>query len=141
MAAASLQDWFEINNLFIKYTRSLDACDPQGVAACFGEDAVLDSPLMGLFEGRVGIRAFAERTAQVSKERNGQFRHVVSNLVVEVEGDHAHARCYFLDYFTSDGKTELLSPGEYTCNLTRRDGVWLFDDRLVLLDQKFPIDM
>ena len=141
MVPASLQDWFEIHNLFIKYTRCLDGLDPEGLAECFGTQASLDSPLMGLFEGKEGIREFARRTIQVCTERNGQFRHVVSNLSVEVEGNKAFARCYFLDYFTGNGKTELLTPGEYFCNLTRTDGRWLFDDRKVVLDQSFPFKM
>lgn len=141
MAQASLQDWFEINNLFIKYTRSLDGLDPEGLAECFGPDASLDSPLMGMFQGREGIREFARRTIQVCKERNGQFRHIVSNLSVDVDGNKAFARCYFLDYFTGNGRTELLTPGEYFCNLTRTDGRWLFDDRKVVLDQSFPFKM
>lgn len=141
MKPASLQDWFEIQNLFIKYTRSLDECDPLGVASCFSDDATLDSPLMGLFTGRDSIAAFAERTVKASRERGGQFRHVISNLVVETDGDKAHARCYFLDYFTSEGKTKFLTPGDYSCNLSRRNGEWLFDDRMVVLDQDFPLQM
>jgi SnoaL-like domain len=141
MEPASLQDWFEIHNLFIKYTTSLDRCDPEGVAGCFSESGEIDSPLFGLFKGRAAIREFAERTVKASRERKGQFRHVVSNLIVEVEGDRAHATCYLLDYLTADGKTELLSPGEYSCNLSRVGGRWLFDDRLITLDQAFPIKL
>jgi ketosteroid isomerase-like protein len=141
MAPASLQDWFEVHNLFVKYTTSLDRCDPEGVVTCFASDGVVDSPLMGIFKGREAIRAFAERTVKASRGRDGQFRHVVSNLVVEAEGDHANATCYLLDYLTADGTTELLSPGEYRCTLTRIDGRWLFNNRMVTLDQPFPIKL
>jgi hypothetical protein len=78
---------------------------------------------------------------KASRERDGQFRHVVSNLIVDVEGDHANATCYLLDYLTANGKTELLSPGEYRCTLTRIDGRWLFNNRMVTLDQPFPIKL
>ena len=141
MSPAGLQDWFEINNLFIRYTTALDRGDLDGVAGCFAENGVIESPLMGTFRGHAGARDFAARAAQTSRERNGQFRHVVSNLVAEVAGDRAHATCYLLDYFTADEKTELLSPGEYNCDLVRVDGRWLFELRKVVLDQTFPLKM
>lgn len=141
MAPASLQDWFEIHNLFIRYTTALDRGDLDGVAQCFTEHGSIDSPLMGGFQGHKAIRAFAERTARTSRERKAQFRHVVSNLVVDVEGDRAHATCYLLDYLTADGRTELLSPGEYDCDCVRIDGRWLFAERRITLDQKFPIQL
>lgn len=141
MKPAQLQDWFEINNLFTQYTTALDRGDLDGVAACFSDDGIVDSPLMGIFRGRAQIRDFAARTKKVSRERKAQFRHMVTNLTVETAGDRAHATCYFLDYLTADGKTELLSPGVYHCDLSRVGGTWLFDDRKVTLDQKFPIEM
>jgi hypothetical protein len=68
-----------------------------------------------------------------------QFRHVVANLRVEVDGDHANARCYLLDYMTRDGRTELLSPGEYVCKVRRTDGEWRFIHRDVLMDRVFAL--
>jgi len=44
------------------------------------------------------------------------------DIDLDVDGDRAHARCYLLDFLTRDGKTELLSPGEYECELRNRDG-------------------
>jgi hypothetical protein len=139
MRPASAQDWFEIHNLFIRYTRALDDCDPPGVAACFHPDGVVDSPLIGRCVGRDAIIAFAERTAAKSRAAGGQFRHMVTNLVAETDGDRGHARCYFLDLFTENGRTTLLTPGDYDCTLSRRGGPWLFDERKVVLDQEFPI--
>jgi hypothetical protein len=139
MQPASAQDWFAIHGLFIRYTRALDDGDPDGVAACFHPDGVVDSPLIGRCTGHAAIRAFARRTAQKSAETGGQFRHMVSNLVAETQGDLARARCYFLDLFTEAGKTVLLTPGDYLCTLSRRGGPWLFDERKVVLDQTFPL--
>ena len=71
-----------------------------------------------------------------------QFRHVVSNLEVDVDGDVAHATCYLLDFRTRGGKTELLSPGVYDCDLRRTEGRWRFARRDVAMDQAFtPQDL
>jgi SnoaL-like domain len=111
MAAASLEEWFAINELFILYATSLDHRDVEGVVACFEADGWLESAVLGRFDGSDGVREFAMRTVRLKQEQGVQFRHVVSNLRAEVEGERAHARCYLLDFLTRDGQTELLSPG------------------------------
>lgn len=139
MQPASMADWFDIHNLFIRYTTALDRCDPDTVADCFAEDGLVVSPLLGDFRGRQEIRAFAERTARASRERGAQFRHAVSNLAARIEADRGHATCYLLEYMTENGRTTLLSPGEYDCDLMRVSGKWLFSERRITLDQSFPI--
>ena len=138
MKPASITDWFEVHNLFVRYTTSLDACETEGVVACFAADAWLESPVLGRFDGHAGIRDFVARTIKVRDERGGQFRHVVSNLRVDTEGDRGVARCYLLDYLTVGGTTDLLSPGEYECELARADGQWRFRSRVVRMDRAFP---
>lgn len=138
MKQASLPDWFDVHNLFVRYTTSLDACDADGVVACFVADGWLDSPVLGRFDGHAGIRDFVDRTIKVRDERGGRFRHVVSNLRVQVEGDRGLAACYLLDYLTVDGRTELLSPGVYECEIVRDRGDWLFASRTVRMDRQFP---
>ena len=140
MAAPSMQEWFDINNVFIRYANALDRGDVEAVVECFSEDASLESPVLGHYVGHAGIRDFATRTAQLKQKYGAQFRHVVSNLVADVEGDRAHATCYLLDFVTRDGKTELLSPGEYDCSLRKTDGHWRFDRRVVAMDRPFQVD-
>jgi len=128
MTAPSMEDWFGINNIFIRYANSLDHGDVEAVVECFSEDASLESPVLGKF------------SARLKREGGTQFRHVVSNLAVDVEGDRAHAICYLLDFMTRDGKTELLSPGEYDCTLRKTDGRWRFERRLVAMDRPFRVN-
>jgi len=137
MQPAGLQDWFDVHNLFVRYTTALDACDVETVVDCFAPDGWLESPVLGRFDGHDGIRAFAQRTVAVRDERGGQFRHVVSNLRVETDSDRAVARCYLLDFLTLQGRTELLSPGEYRCTLVRGAAGWRFASRTVAMDQAF----
>jgi 3-phenylpropionate/cinnamic acid dioxygenase small subunit len=143
MPAASIDDWFAINNLFVRYATALDACDVDSVVACFEPDGWLESPVLGRFDGSEGIREFAMRTVRLRQEQGVQFRHVVSNLRVEVdrarEGARAQARCYLLDFMTRDGRTELLSPGEYACELKKTDGAWRFVQRSVTMDRPFTL--
>ena len=139
MAAPSTEDWIKINDLFIRYTTSLDHGDVDGVVGCFTENAVIDSPVIGKFTGRAGILKFATRNAEFQKQQGVQLRHVVSNIRIQVDGDRARAFCYLLDFQTRAGKTELLSPGEYDCDLVKIDGDWLFERRLVVMDVPFKL--
>jgi|KBSSwiStaDraftv2_1062776.scaffolds.fasta_scaffold161587_2 hypothetical protein len=137
MRPAGIDDWFAVNTLFTRYATALDACDVEAVVDCFTADGWLESPVLGRFEGHAGIRAFALRTVKVRDERGGQFRHVVSNLRVETDADRGIARCYLLDFLTVGGRSELLSPGEYVCELVRSGGAWRFASRTVHMDQRF----
>jgi ketosteroid isomerase-like protein len=140
MAPANLAEWFDIQALFVRYATSLDHGDVQAVVDCFTADATLESPVLGRFSGHAGIRAFAERTAALKREAGVQFRHVVTNLAAQVDGNRAHATCYLLDFRTRGGATVLLSPGEYGCDLVRSEGRWRFTRRVVTMDQAFGVD-
>ena len=139
MAAPSVEDRLAINDLFVRYTTALDAGDVETIVACFTEDGALESPAVGVYAGRQGIRDFAVRFAQFH-QRGAQLRHFISNLAVQVDGDEARATCYLLNVITRDGKTELLAPGRYDCRLAKVGGEWLFRHRLVVLDHEVKLD-
>ena len=128
-----------ISDLFVRYTTALDAGDVETIVGCFTEDGALESPAVGIYAGRQGIREFAERFARF-QERGSQLRHFISNLAVQLEGDEARATCYLLTVITRNGKTELMPPGRYDCQLAKVDGQWLFSHRLVVLDGEFKLD-
>lgn len=126
-------------DLFVRYTTALDAGDVETIVGCFTEDGALESPAVGVYSGRDGIRAFAERFARF--HANGaQLRHFISNLAVELNGDTARATCYLMNVITRNGRTELMPPGRYDCQLARVGGQWLFKHRLVVLDGEAKLD-
>jgi uncharacterized protein (TIGR02246 family) len=134
----SIEDRFAINDLFIRYTTALDAGDVETIVGCFTEDGALESPAVGKYVGRDGIRAFSERFAAMH-QRGVQLRHVISNMAMTVDGDTATATCYLTNIITVDGKSQLMPPGRYECELRKVDGAWLFRNRLVILDAPFAL--
>ena len=118
---------------------ALDAGDVETIVGCFTEDGALESPAVGVYSGRQGIREFAERFARF-RERGSQLRHFVSNLAVQVDGEEARATCYLLNVITRNGKTELMPPGRYDCRLAKVGRRWLFKHRLVVLDGEVTLD-
>jgi uncharacterized protein (TIGR02246 family) len=134
-----LEDRLAISDLFVRYTTALDRGDVETIVDCFTPDGSLDSPAVGRHSGHAAIRAFAERFAQFH-ERGAQLRHVISNLAVEIDGDHARATCYLLNVLTRNGKSELLAPGRYECDLVRSGVAWRFQRRVVILHHDITLD-
>ena len=139
MSLAYLADRLAINDLFVRYTTALDRGDVETIVDCFTRDGSLDSPAVGRHSGHAAIRTFAERFAQFH-ERGAQLRHVISNLAVELDGDRAKATCYLLNVLTRNGKSELLAPGRYECDLVKTKGKWRFHKRIVILDHAITLD-
>ena len=136
---ASIEDRLAICDLFVRYTGALDAGDVEGIVACFTQDGSLESPTVGSYTGHQGIRAFAERFARF-RANGAQLRHAITNLAVAVDGDRATATCYLINYITRNGKSELLAPGRYECDIERKAGEWRFRRRVVILDQEVRLD-
>jgi 3-phenylpropionate/cinnamic acid dioxygenase small subunit len=138
MAQPSLEDRAAIGDLFARYMWALDSGDVEGLVACFTEDGALQSPAVGEYRGHAAIRAFASRFAAY-RQRGAQLRHVISNLLIETEGDAGQARCYLAVFETRDGQSRLLGPGRYDCRLRRDATGWRFAHRLVVMDHEYEL--
>jgi uncharacterized protein (TIGR02246 family) len=134
----SVEDRFAIEDLFVRYTTALDAGDVETIVACFTADGSLESQAAGKHTGHDAIRAFSERFS-AAQARGVQLRHAISNLAMTVDGDTARATCYVVNIVTVDGKSSLMPPGRYECELRKEGGAWLFLNRLVILDAPFAL--
>jgi uncharacterized protein (TIGR02246 family) len=135
----AIEDRLGVSDLFTRYTCALDAGDVDTLVDCFTEDGALVSPVVGAHKGRAAIRAFAERFAKFLAN-GSQLRHVISNLMMRVDGDRGHATCYLTVFLTRDGKSRLLAPGVYECELRKADGVWRFQNRIVRHDHDYTLE-
>jgi uncharacterized protein (TIGR02246 family) len=139
MTPVSIEDRLGINDLFVRYTCALDAGDADTVIDCFTEDGTLVSPAVGEHTGRAAITEFARRFARFQTS-GSQLRHVISNLMMTVDGTCGHATCYLTVFLTKDGKSQLLAPGRYDCELRKVDGEWRFQRRVVLHDHDYTLE-
>jgi uncharacterized protein (TIGR02246 family) len=139
MTSVSIEDRLAISDLFVRYTCALDAGEVDTLVDCFTDDGRLISPAVGEHAGRTAIRAFAERFAAF--RRNGsQLRHVISNLMMQVDDDRGHATCYLTVFLTRNGQSRLLAPGQYDCELRKIAGAWRFHKRIVRHDHDYTLD-
>jgi 3-phenylpropionate/cinnamic acid dioxygenase small subunit len=138
MKMPPIEDRMAINDLFVRYMRSIDDGDVDTLVSCFTEDGALESPAVGKYQGHQGIREFATRFS-IFQKSGYQLRHVISNMQIEVEGDHAKAYCYLVAFLTYQKKSQLLAPGYYDCRLRKEKGEWKFEYRLVVQDGDYTL--
>jgi len=135
---AELQDRAAIHDLFTRYCCALDNGEIETVVDCFTDDAMLKSPVIDL-TGHEAIRAFAGRFA-AQRAAGTQFRHMVTNIAVTVDGERAWATAYLLVLISKDGAHRTLPPGRYECELVKHRGQWRFSRRTVFHDHDYVLE-
>jgi uncharacterized protein (TIGR02246 family) len=127
-----------IHDLFTRYCCALDNGEVETVVDCFTADAVLKSPVIDL-KGHEAIRAFAGRFA-AQRAAGTQFRHMVTNIAAEIDGDRATATAYLLVLISKDSAHHTLPPGRYECELVKDGGTWRFSRRVVFHDHEYTLE-
>lgn len=123
-----------ITALVMAYAERIDAGDLDGVAALFADATwrtpARAEPLRGAAEVR---RAY---DGVLLYDGVPSTRHVVTNLVVELQGqDRAVARsCYTVFQARPDFPLQAIACGRYHDAFARAGAVWRFADRLILPD-------
>lgn len=126
------EDCEQIRDLYARYAHTIDLGRHDEWVACFTEDGVFDSPLFGRNVGSEGLRKFTA----IYKESNGaaQVRHMMTNVLFEINGDRATGSCYLDYYHCKDGRASLSALGRYEDRLRKVGGQWRFESRKVHID-------
>jgi hypothetical protein len=126
----STDDRLAIGELLSVYCHHLDYGRWDEFCALFTDDARLDfGAVMGVHEGRAGIRGFADMMQNL-----GLFmRHYCTNAVIAGEGDRAHARSYVLAVTGQPGQ-QSIATGLYEDDLVKVGGRWLLRVRRATID-------
>ena len=121
----STDDVVEIEQLAARYNHAVDSGDGAAFAGVFTEDGVLH--VGQTVEGRHALTEFAIGIPV----RMSRPRHMVSNIVVDGEGDHATLKAYVHIYDRPPGTSGLTlsTTGRYNDTLRRESGQWLFVER------------
>lgn len=123
-----------------RYVLAMDYFDADGYAAVFAEDGILDWA-RGEVIGRPAIREFMATNTYDLRKLNFQpaqtedgrewppaVRHLVTNQVIEINGDTARVISYWMNYSNAADrrKIEWLSYGSWDDELVKINGEWLF---------------
>ena len=119
-----ISDVLAIHQLYANYSFASDHGDGAAYAACFTSDGVFEMP------GRrvEGADALAASSTNAS-DGAPAMRHMLSNIVVDGEGDQARGKAYATLLRTQAAPVAILMTGEYSDHLVRVDGSWRFSQR------------
>jgi uncharacterized protein (TIGR02246 family) len=127
------EDQQAIERLLLEYGRTLDSRDFAAYAALFAADGQWKGA-QGTYQGPKEIQAtmekiFTDAAADIPKGRNF---HVMSNFIIDVQGDRATARSNFIFYKLDGSKPVAEVAGRYEDVLVRVGGAWKFQQRTAL---------
>lgn len=126
------EDQAAIERLLLEYGRTLDARDFAAYAALFAPEGKWRGAL-GTFTGPKEIQQAMERIfANATDIPKGSNFHLMSNFIIDVQGDRATASSWFV-FYRMEGNTPVPAvAGRYEDVLVRIGGVWKFLERNAL---------
>ena len=135
----TLMDRAEIQDLFVGYYSGLGGGDPEGFGKFFIEGAELD------VNGVVcrGYKQIADLYRNVAADKpklTGTFRMILSNQLIEVNGETATAQMMWTQTLndTIKGPPRLIEQGMEYNQLVKKNGKWLIAKRVVVADSGLP---
>jgi uncharacterized protein (TIGR02246 family) len=127
-----IEDTQEIERLLLNYGRHLDARDFKAYSLLFAKDGVWSGG-MGTVQGPAAIQAFMEKAIPGPNAVHNY--HVLSNFVIDVNGDTATAWSRWQFVVPGPNNTAVVAQsGRYDDTLVREDGKWKFKRRVASND-------
>ena len=129
-----MEDFYEKNvneivSLTVKYCWALDERDWDSLSEVFSSDAYAK---YGVTEHK-GIDSIIEKCQKALLPLDFSH-HMVTNHVVELEGDEATCKCYFQAQHvrnSAPGGVNFIIAGKYEDELTRINGEWKISSRVL----------
>lgn len=128
-----LEDRAAIHDLLIRYGQLLDEEDFVGYSKLFATEGVWEGGI-GSAKGPEGILNMLEKVfGRVSRGQYGNSYHVMSDIMIKVDGDKATSRSNWTWIVEGDdGRPVIQRAGHYEDRLVREAGQWKFAHRLTV---------
>ena len=140
----ALLDKVAIADLLNRYYEGFGSTDPAAFNDFYTEDAVFD--VNGVVaEGKEEIEAIYAGLDDSGEApaTQGTFHMIISNPVIDVDGDTATAKVLWTGIMNADlrGPPTFVEQGREYDRLVKRDGKWLISKRVVVADSGLPESM
>ena len=140
-----MSDHEEIRNLSYRYTFALDAGDFDEVGRLLGTGTLRPSMPGVVGETITGADDIARfYTDQVVTYGKGdpRTRHLITNQLIDVDGDTARSRCYFTVLQRATGhEYQIVVGGQYHDRFAKADGAWRFTEKIIQVDHLNRIEL
>lgn len=127
-------DWYAIHTLLMLYAERIDSADFAGAAALFEHGTyTLRRGAMTIMNLAGAAEAEAGFSRAVRRYPDGTLRtkHVITNVIIELDGDTATSRCYCTVFQgTDDFRLQPIAAGRYHDRFEKVDGTWRFAERV-----------
>jgi hypothetical protein len=120
------EDREKVRELYARFCHSIDEGRFEEWVNTFTPDGVFDSPVAGRHAGHEGLRKFTRDLAASDFGKSAIQRHLVTNLMLDLQDDRGKGLCNLTVYVTRDGVTQLLLIGGYRTELRKINGEWYF---------------
>lgn len=127
LTAQELADREQIRDVLLEYGRAFDERRLEDYANLFADNGQwIGGPTIATGPAEV-LEMITRVVGNIPTGPGKRNFHVMTNMVVDVEGDTATAWSRFIFYMPGeDGKAELSTTGTYDDQLVRVDGTWKF---------------
>lgn len=131
-----MSDRDEICQLIYSYAERIDAGDFAGVGELLGAAALTFEGYDTSLTGATAIEALYASTTRRLADGTPKTKHVMSNVIVEVERESAHSRSYFTVLQAVPGELALqpVIAGRYLDAFEQVNGRWHFVAMHVIVD-------
>lgn len=129
--ATEVADREAIRECIFVNARGVDRCDEDLLRQSYWPDAT-DEHL-----DFVGNREEYIRWAMPLLRGMDQTQHLIGNILIRIDGDHATAETYFQAYHrvTNEGRCfDVISSGRYTDQFEKRNDIWRVLKRIAIID-------
>jgi len=127
---SQLDDIDEIRQLIARYCHLVDSGEIEAWVECFTDDGVLEVPGIRT-EGREALLAMGAGIRENAAANPS--RHVVTNVLIDVDGDQASSQSYLI-MVSASVPPVLRITGTYRDRIRRVDGRWRFAERVATFD-------
>ena len=124
-----VSDKLAIQELNANYFWAVDSNDVKAYLDAWTEDGISQAA----YGSVSGHQELASRFESMQQSLSKNKRHIVSNLVIELQGDKAVQKCYLVVFERQDEPT-VISTAIYHDELTRTSTGWKFSKRSISID-------
>ena len=133
----ALLDKQDIEEVIMRYSRTLDWLDADGQASCFWPDAQIN---YGFYDGDGSNWTPTVMQVELGAERRW---HLCGGLIIKLDGDKASSECYGFTVSTTvdaeGNKGDSLFGGRYLDELEKRDDEWRIINRRYIADFAYQL--